>query len=313
MANFTSILDEASGPVPYQLTNDYLFRTVMQKNQTVLKGFVSALLHISEEEIRSLEIMNPIVLGEDLDSKEFILDLKILLNSNQAINIEVQVLNYDDWPERSLTYLCRAFDSLKHGDDYIDVLPTHHISILKFTLFSQHPEFYSTNMLMNVRNHQLYTGKFQLSVLDLNKIHLATEEDKKYQLDYWAALFVAKTWEDFKMIAEKSEPLKEAAKTVYAVSAEEDIRLRCEARRRYEEDRAFLITSGRKQGIKEGKSIGFQEGEAKLSSLITLLMEQNRLDDVKRVTSDLAYRRELYEKYNLQKNTITKTQLTLLE
>ena len=154
-------------------------------------------------------------------------------------------------------------------------------------------------MLMNVRNHQLYTGKFQLSVLDLNKIHLATEEDKKYQLDYWAALFVAKTWEDFKMIAEKSEPLKEAAKTVYAVSAEEDIRLRCEARRRYEEDRAFLITSGRKQGIKEGKSIGFQEGEAKLSSLITLLMEQNRLDDVKRVTSDLAYRRELYEKYNL--------------
>jgi len=33
-------------------------------------------------------------------------------------------------------------------------------------------------------------------VLDLSRIDLATEEDKQYQLDYWAALFKAKTWEE---------------------------------------------------------------------------------------------------------------------
>lgn len=82
---------------------------------------------------------------------------------------------------------------------------------------------------MNKKNHNIYSDKLMLSVLDLNQIELATEEDREYQIDYWAALFKAETWEELKMIASKNEYMSEICPTLYKVSAEENIRLQCEA------------------------------------------------------------------------------------
>ena len=38
----------ASGRVPYRMTNDYLFRAVLQSSNKALKGLICALLHLSE-------------------------------------------------------------------------------------------------------------------------------------------------------------------------------------------------------------------------------------------------------------------------
>ena len=100
----------------------------------------------------------------------------------------------------------------------------------KTACFPDVPEFYATNMLMNVKNHRIYSSKFKLSVVDLTKIELATEEDKTYHIDYWARLFKAKTWEDIQMLAEKNEYLKEAAQSVYVANADEMVRQKCRAR-----------------------------------------------------------------------------------
>lgn len=59
-------------------------------------------------------------------------------------------------------------------------------------------------------NYTIYSDKLRLSVLDLTHINLATEEDKQYQIDYWASLFKATTWEELKMLAEKNESIAEA-------------------------------------------------------------------------------------------------------
>lgn len=177
--------------------------------------------------------MNPIELGTSIDSKTFILDIKVLLNNQTVINLEMQVIDYANWPDRSLSYLCRSFDSLESGQDYLDVKPVIHICFLDFTLFSERPEFYATYMFTNVKNHSIYSDKLRLSVVELNQIELATEEDKLYQIDYWAKLFKATTWEEFKMLAEKNEYLNEAVETIYRLSAEEQIREQCRAREEY--------------------------------------------------------------------------------
>ena len=85
-------------------------------------------------------------------------------------------------------------------------------------------------MLMNVKNHHIYSDKFRLSVIDLSQIELATEEDKAYQIDYWARLFKAKTWEEIKMVAKKSEFLQEAAHSIYMANADEIVWQKCLAR-----------------------------------------------------------------------------------
>lgn len=150
---------QATGQLPHPLTNDYMFKALLQKNENVLKHLTCSLLHLRPDEVKSVEIRNPIVLGEalteDFDSKIFVLDINVLLNNQLLINLEMQVVDYANWPERAMTYLCRNFDQLSRGDDYIKVMPTIHIGFLDFTLFPEHPEFYATYKMMNVKNHHM--------------------------------------------------------------------------------------------------------------------------------------------------------------
>ena len=168
----------ASGPLVIPMTNDYLFRALLQQNNKVLKGLISSLLHLSSAEINSVEITNPIELGSSVTDKTFILDIKVILNNHTIINLEMQIINQHNWAERSLSYLCRNFDNLQSGEAYQAVKPVIQIGLLNFTLFPEHPEFYATYQLLNVKNYSLYSDKLRLSVLDLTHTDLATAEDK---------------------------------------------------------------------------------------------------------------------------------------
>lgn len=222
-----------SGDIGFPMTNDYLFRALLQKNNRVLKGLISALLHMDEKSIVSATIENPIELGQSIDDKTFILDVRVLLNDKKIIDLEMQVINQRNWVERSLSYLCRNFDNLESGGDYIDVIPVHQIGILNFTLFEEYPEFYASYELLNVKNYHHYSDKLRLSVLDLTHIDLATDEDRLYKIDYWAELFKSTTWEDLSMLAQNDEIIKDAAETVYEISQERLIRDKIRAREDY--------------------------------------------------------------------------------
>ena len=221
------------GPVAIPMTNDYLFRAILQKNNTVLKALISSLLHLDFETISSVEITNPIILGDSIDAKTFILDVKVIMNEHTVINLEMQVINEQDWPERSLLYLCRAFDNLNRGSNYLDVKPAIQIGLLDFTLFEDAPEFYATYYVMNEKTHRIYSDKIRLSVLDLTHIELATGKDKLHGIDHWASLFKATTWEELKMLSKSNEYLQEAVSTAYQLSQDERIRQQCEAREEY--------------------------------------------------------------------------------
>lgn len=43
----------ATGPLTIPLTNDYLFRALLQRNNYVLTGFICSLLHLSPQEVSS--------------------------------------------------------------------------------------------------------------------------------------------------------------------------------------------------------------------------------------------------------------------
>ncbi|MBQ3027603.1 MAG: Rpn family recombination-promoting nuclease/putative transposase [Lachnospiraceae bacterium] len=225
---FTS-LEDAYGKLDYSLLNDCLFHVVFQSNPKALLGLCASLLHIHPEEIRSVEVLNPIEYGKTPIDKEFILDLKVMLNDNRILNFEVQVMDENNWPERSLSYACRTFDQLKSGQSYLDIKPVYHIGFLDYDLKGIIPEFYATYKLMNVKNHEIYSDKFVLSVVNLKQIDIATEEDRRYGIDHWAQLFKATTWEAIKMIAAKNEYLAEASETMLQSYHDACVRTYCEA------------------------------------------------------------------------------------
>jgi len=219
---------QASGNVDYKPTNNYMFQGLFQEDTEALTNLICATLHWSRSKIKSIEITNPIILGQYIESKTFILDIKVLLNDNTIINLEMQLNNYQNWPERSLSYLCRNFDNLNKGSDYSDVKTAIHIGFLDFTLFSHQPEFHATYKMQNIKSHNVYSDKFILHVIELNNIHLATKEDHLYEIDKWASLFKANTWEDIRMLIHDNPTLQTAAETLYRLNMDERFRETCE-------------------------------------------------------------------------------------
>ncbi len=272
MNNFQgNTFQNATGKIDYTLMNDYMFRAVLQENEIVLKGLISSLLHLPPGAIQSTTILNPIELGKSFNDKTFVLDVKVLLNDKSIINLEMQVANQDFWPNRSLSYLCSIFQNLESGDDYSRVKPAYHIGILNFSPFPNYPEFYATNQMMNIKKHYIYNDIFTLNVLDLNQIHLATEKDKAYKIDYWAKLFKAKTWEDLKMLAQKDNALKETCETVYKLNQNEEVRYLCEMR---EEGQRILRTYESLLKMKDEKLAETAAALAEKDAMIAALQAQ---------------------------------------
>ena len=199
-----SSLHTKSGKLPYKLTNDYLFRAVFQSRPKALEGLCRSVLHLSPEDAISVTLQNPIELGKRIENKEFVLDLAVLINHSMFLNLEMQVYSEAFWPERSLSYTCRSYDNLNQGENYAHVLPVIHVGFLDFTLFPKHPEFYATYRLANIKNHQIYSDKLTISVVNLTQIKLATKDDKAYDIDLWARVFKATTWEEIEMLAQKT-------------------------------------------------------------------------------------------------------------
>lgn len=85
MKVYFEILQTATGPVKYNLTNDYAFRAVLQESNNALRHLLAAFLSVPYEEIISCEIMNPIILGEHMEEKSCVLDIKVKLNNEKLI------------------------------------------------------------------------------------------------------------------------------------------------------------------------------------------------------------------------------------
>jgi len=264
----------ATGKIDYTLTNDYMFRAVLQKNKKVLKGLSAALLHLPLQDIKAADILNPIELGEAFDDKAFVLDVKVLLNNSAIINLEMQVVKQDFWNDRSLSYLCSIFNNLEKGENYTQVKPAYHIGIVDFSPFPDYPEFYAVHKMMNVKKHYIYNDKFTLNVLDLNQIALATDEDKAYKIDYWARLFKAKSWEDLKMLAQKDDVFEETCNTVFTLNQDDKIRYWCEAREEGERIlRTYQAQIAQRDKVIAEKDLALAEKDA----IIAKLMAEKKL------------------------------------
>ena len=130
-----------TGPVSVSLTNDLLFKHLMQRSTEALHELIASLLHLELSQIKKTEIINPISLGDRIDDKTIILDVNLLMNDSTNLDLEMQVINYHDWIERSVFYTARNFGDLKTGDPYIDVRSSIHIGFLSYTLFEDCPKF----------------------------------------------------------------------------------------------------------------------------------------------------------------------------
>ncbi len=101
----------------------------MANSKKALKGLVCSLKGLDPGTVKDVELTNTIDYSL-YTTKEIVLDVKVILNSNEIIDIELQMYRYGAWEQRSLLYLCRCFDSIGEGENYKKLKPTTLIAIM---------------------------------------------------------------------------------------------------------------------------------------------------------------------------------------
>ena len=220
------------------------------------------------------------------------------MSNGRLIDLEMQIANEHNWPERSISYAARSFDNLNSGEEYINVMPVHSIGFLDFTLFTETPEFYATYQLQNVMTGQLYSSKFSIHVVDLRRIELATEEDKAYGIDRWAMLFKATTWEELRMISKDNPVLQQTSSELYTINADEILRFgrKQECQHLNRADAEFWERHTQAQMQKQAEII--QQQEEALRQKDEAMQEQRRI--IQKREDTIAAQAELIRKLEAQ-------------
>lgn len=288
-----------TGPLPHKLTNDYMFKAFLQKNEKALRGLLCALLRLKDSDIKTVTITNPIILGERITDKYVILDINLLLNDNTIINIEMQVENLKNWPERSLTYLCKNYDQLKTGEDYKESKKAIQIGILDFTIDGFPQELFLDYYFVNQKTNHIYSDKVSILVLQLNQLGKEKDEASMPDLYHWAQLFCAETWEEIIMLAEKNKEISECIVTLKELSEDERIQMECEAREKARRDAVAREDYVFDKGLKQGLEMGVEQGLDRMAQLNVILIKDKRFADLEKASTDPAYRDSLFVEYDL--------------
>ena len=233
------------------LRNDLLFHMVFTRNKEALKGLLSVMLNIREERIEQVEVLNPMQYSEVIDTKLTVLDLKVHLNDSTYILVEMQVRKFEEWVNRTVVYTCRQVADQAHDEfDYSKLEPVVQISIMDYSLFSDHKRFFKNYRLADDEGY-VYTDKIQIWVMDLTQIDNATEEQKAQGLVEWAKAFRADSWDEVNQI--QNPAVKEAAKTMRLILTNPTEREMIRMRQAAQNDWITMRNFERKAGMKEAR------------------------------------------------------------
>ena len=234
------------------LTNNYAFLKIFKKEENV-KGFLIDLLNLKEKQIKKIEIKDPFTSGENKEEKEGILDIKLTLNGNKKINIEMQNTYQEDWTERSLFYNCRMFtEGFKKGEPYWKLSPCIHIGILNFNMMKS-PGYYHKVTLRDEKTNELYSRKFQFHVIELKKTKTAKGKARKHPLYRWARLIAATTWEEVAQESAGNRYMERIQEEMVKMSQDERDRYLYLREEMAASDRVSQLQSAENRGVRAGK------------------------------------------------------------
>ena len=242
---------------------DFAFKEIMT-DADARKGFLSAILKLDPSDIRDTRILNTFLRKVHKDDKQGILDVRISMNDDTEIDVEIQLSEFRAWADRSLFYLAKMYtEQIEAGQAYDVLKKCVSISILDFRLFDGE-EFYSCFHLREDSRGALYTDKIEFHTIELPKLPEELKEDSSDIL-LWAKFINSERKEDFEMIAEKNPYIGSAYRKLQTISQDRQMQLEYEAREKAVRDYNQMMKEAREEGEKigreKGEKIGREKGE----------------------------------------------------
>lgn len=221
-------------------------------NEFILKYFLSDLLGIHAEDIRSLKFLNPFLKRRYRGRKLGILDILAEMNDNTKINIEIQLKFFKEWDKRQLFYLSKMYTAdLLVGENYTKLKRCIVISILDFNLNAK-PDCHRIYHLRD-KDGNLFSNLFEVHILELNK---PLSQNKP--VNDWIHLLNARSWEELDMIKTKNPGIMEAVKELKRMSLSHRLRYHFEAYLKEIRDAKAREEYVREEGVAQGLETALQ-------------------------------------------------------
>ena len=209
---------------------DFCFKELMEFEE-VRQGFIAAVLGIEPEEVIKTELLPTHLRVRHNKDKLGILDVRVILNGDVQLDMEIQVAKFLFWRERSLFYLSKMYsDVILTGEGYHVLGKCIHVGILDFILFEEDEEFYSCFHMWEDKRRRKYSDKFEIHIVELPK--LAEHEYPETALLKWAKFLNAEKKEEFEMAAKTGPHIRKAYEQLLHMSEDGNKRLIYEARQK---------------------------------------------------------------------------------
>lgn len=233
----------------YTFKTDTLFKMLFIQHPELLKALTAELLGIPLESIEQFTIQNPEMPPENLGDKFCRLDINMIVNG-QRVDLEVQICNEGDYPERVLYYWAREFSSaLPAGEGYATLPRTIIASIIDFKLFDWE-EYHSFFQPLEVTHHAPLSDKMGFHFFELPK--LPADIDEGDMLLLWLSLFNAETEEELKKIDAMEVPvMSQAIDAYYTITASSEFQERERLRAKARHDEAQALYNAKRIAAKE--------------------------------------------------------------
>ena len=237
-----------------------------QKNEKITKAFVEARL---EKKIKKMTINETKELyREKPEDKLGILDLELDINDKEKVDVEVQLIERDNFAERLLYYFSRLYGGeIKKGKDYTESKRVLIVAIVDYEidLTKEIEKFETRWKIKETKNPQLVlTEDVEFIILELPKVRREYEKNKENKKAQWMMFLDDPNTREVKEIMNKNEDIKDAIITVHEMSEDEKIRKLAELREKAIMDEKAIRKAGYRRGmekgLEDGKKIGIEQG-----------------------------------------------------
>ncbi|MGI6444472.1 MAG: Rpn family recombination-promoting nuclease/putative transposase [Candidatus Ozemobacteraceae bacterium] len=255
----------------FGLTNDLLFKIVFGRkgNEKLLALLLNALLkYRGEQEIKELEILNPINLPDFQGGKQSVIDVKAKNKRGEVFCVEVQVKAHAEILKRVLYYSAVSYSGeMLRGEKYTDLNKTLCLWIMCETVLPD-PDIYNKYLIKHDKTNRVLTDLLEYHFVELSKFDGDKPTKLRSKFEKW--LHILKFGNYYRSIDDLPEALRseegicEVISNMSNANTDELTRHELFARDMFLSDLATDLDAarreGREEGIEEGMLKGREEG-----------------------------------------------------
>ena len=226
-------------------------------------------------------------------NKQIVMDLRVQLNTEEKINVEMQSVLKKGFLNRVLFYWAKLFtENLKKAEDYHQLCPAYSLIFTDFAVFEPKADRYKTTDPSNIitafslrsdkKPHFMLNNQLKIVFVELSKFNISSDINLPNLFDFqklWCYILKRSkniSQKECEILSKKGEEMKRAMEHLQDLSQDEEVRRWEEAREKFIRDqraeKAYAFDEGMEKGMQKGRAEGMEKGMQKGMQAVALNM-----------------------------------------